>query len=444
MAFCKSKLSKYRLTLPDDYSTKEALLQLQSEKFWFTKIKRIAIQKQEEIRRRLGLINQKTSAYCSESRLRQFQWEKEQALEFMDGQWFCNADGEFIKMLDVYYANVSNPAVRRAELMVRVKGTEEYSQLQGHVGMFYTITAPSKCHSHYKSGLPNPNYKNYSVSDTHKYLCKNWELARSQLNREGIKVYGLRVVEPHHDGTPHWHLLLFMPPEHEQRVTEILRNYAFSEDANEPGAAEFRFKAEKIDPEKGSAQDYVAKYVCKNIDGEFLDTDKYGNDAKLAAQRITAWASLFKIRQFQFIGLPSVSLWRELRKVDGHIEDYELDQLRKSADSSDWLSYLLMMGGAGIPSRERPFALEYKKQIKSMFEHIEPELLSEHAYNSKPRAIVSSFARHPIADKGWMLFSSPVEQVDSPPAPRDGRTVYAAATGHRRFMTGPPVSGGLP
>ncbi|MCZ8528619.1 replication endonuclease [Alteromonas sp. PRIM-21] len=50
----------------------------------------------------------------------------------MQNKRFCSADDEYVSMLDVYNSNVSNPKVRRAELMVRIKGTEEYSQLQKH------------------------------------------------------------------------------------------------------------------------------------------------------------------------------------------------------------------------------------------------------------------------------------------------------------------------
>ena len=35
--------------------------------------------------------------------------------------------------------------------------------------------------------------------------------------------------------------------------------------SEEAGAKESRFKAEEIREEKGSAQDYIAKYICKNM-----------------------------------------------------------------------------------------------------------------------------------------------------------------------------------
>ncbi|WP_137166773.1 replication endonuclease [Salinimonas lutimaris] len=432
--FCRSKFSRYGFSISDDMSQTEALHLLRSEKFWFKKIKTLATQKMEEVRRQLDLINQAKSAYCSVDRLKQHQWEKEQAHAFMENKWFCSANGELISMLDAYNSNVSNPKIRRAELMVRVKGTEEFSKLQGDCGWFYTLTTPSKYHSHYKSGKPNPKHQKLSVKDASEYLNSQWRKARAQFDREEIKVYGLRVVEPHHDGTPHWHLMLFMPPEKVLRVTEILRHYAMEHEGNENGAKNSRFKAEQIKDEKGSAQDYIAKYICKNIDGEYLDTDKYGNDAKVAASRITAWASLFKIRQFQFFGLPSVSLWRQLRRIDGKIEDAGLDQLRLAADSSDWLAYIIMMGGNNKRKAERPFILEYEKQIKAMFEDIDPKLLSNYAYNNKPRTILSVTAKYLIADKGWTLISSPAELGDCPPAPRDGRAVEPGSAGHRRLQ----------
>ncbi len=255
------------------------------------------------------------------------------------------------------------------------------------------------------------------MKDANDYLNGQWQKARAQFDRENITVYGIRVVEPHHDGTPHWHLMLFMPPHQSARVTEILHQYALEQDTNERGAAKNRFKAEKITSDKGSAQAYIAKYICKNIDGEFLDTDTYGNDAKVSAIKITAWASLYNIRQFQFFGLPSVSLWRQLRKINHTIDDIELNKLRQAADASDWLAYLLMMGGTNIRKSERPFAIEYEKQLKELYEHVEPESLSKHAYNNVPKTILSVSARYPIENKQWLLLESPAELVDSPPFP---------------------------
>ena len=77
-------------------------------------------------------------------------------------------------------------------------------------------------------------------------------------------------LEPHHDGTPHWHLLLFVEPENKTKLLDIMKRYCFEEDADEKGAVDHRFEVVKINPNKGSATGYIAKYISKNIDGKDL------------------------------------------------------------------------------------------------------------------------------------------------------------------------------
>lgn len=141
----------------------------------------------------------------------------------------------------------------------------------------------------------------------------------SKLNRRGPRPYGFRVAEQHHYATPHWHVLLFMPPNDRKEIVSILREHFIAEDRAELGHnTGARFKAKRFDPKKGSATAYVAKYISKNIDVYALkgerDTET-GNPLKETAKFAMAWVSQHNIRQFQPFGLPPVTVWRELRRL---------------------------------------------------------------------------------------------------------------------------------
>lgn len=93
-------------------------------------------------------------------------------------------------------------------------------------------------------------------------------------------------------------MLVFTPPEHSAQVIDTFSAYALSESPEEPGAAEHRFVVERIDPAKGSAVGYVAKYVSKSIDGEGVGIDnETGEAGASSASRIVAWARLWGNRR---------------------------------------------------------------------------------------------------------------------------------------------------
>lgn len=303
---------------------------VQDEDWWRRKMRRKQAQRIEQISRELHQIVVTRSAYCSPIGKREWKRRQQLNLDMLEHTLMENEDGEQFTLADLSETSVANPMVRRTELMVRIAGFEEHSKEMGYEGWFYTITTPSKFHAAHKSGNRNDKFNGSSPRDAQSYLCKLWARFRSTASRiTNAKPYkwdffGFRVSEPHHDGTPHWHLLLFIDPEHVKEVTEELKAVSEEEDYQELIGLEndVRFKAEKIktgiNPNTGkeySAAGYIAKYIAKNIDGEHVDVDLYGNDAKASARDIVAWASRNGIRQFQQVGGPSVTAWRELRRL---------------------------------------------------------------------------------------------------------------------------------
>ncbi|MFI2832058.1 replication endonuclease [Klebsiella aerogenes] len=329
-----------------------AFARLQKEKWWLGKIRRIHDRWREHLMIATGYVSKVASPYCSEPCYREWIAQKKANFEFLEAMELEDqATGERSSLLDKVMGSTSNPKNARAELMVRMRGFEDMANEMGLVGMFYTLTAPSRYHStHVQSGRRNDKYQNASPCKTQKYLCKVWARVRAKWSREGIRTFGFRVAEPHHDGTPHWHLLLFLLPQDVEAATEFFREQALREDGDEPGAKEHRFTVKPIDEEFGSATGYIAKYISKNIDGYGMDGEldlESGQPVKEMAKRVRAWASRWNIRQFQQIGGAPVTTWRELRRLGNRelVLHPELEEARASADAPDWPGYTNAQGG---------------------------------------------------------------------------------------------------
>ena len=344
------------------------LLRMMAPEWWRARLKRRRDLMREHLAIAVGQVQKAASAYVSRSTLGEWVEQKKRNREFFKAFELENEDGDRVSMADKVNGSNANPAIRRCELMVRMRGFEDLAAEMGCVGEFYTITAPSKYHAVHSGGGFVSQWNGASPQQTQKYLCGVWAKARAAIARAGIHVFGFRVVEPHHDGTPHWHMLLFMLPQHVDQVRDILcyqARLAESEELQTAKALKARFHVEPIDPEKGSATGYIAKYISKNIDGYALDGEadgETGGNMKDMAKAVSAWASRWRIRQFQQIGGAPVTVWRELRRLRGQqLENPQMDAVLAAADiASDWAAYTQAQGGPLVSRADLVVRLAYE------------------------------------------------------------------------------------
>lgn len=354
--------------------------------WWRRKLRQIQAETVEQIHRDFRLVHAKASAYASDFTVKNRRYRNRQTAEMMKGLFVVpensNPFGDFETLASVVERSHTSGTQQVSEIMTCNRGFEEIADEMGHVKEFYTWSAPSRFHSVKKTGIPNDKYDGSTANECHKYFREIWVKARARFAKREIRLYGYRVVEPHHDGCPHWHLLLFMEKEHVHTVRKILRTLLTEDTPEEIPRSTTRFKPIRIRNSKGSSAGYILKYILKAITGSGLESINCSKAGQLdispadAAERATAWSKASRIRRFQKIGGPSITLWRELRMLGkgdkgkcevanamnttlDKVSEYVLEKVRRAADSGNWKEFCLAMGGVQVKRDMQPIRIHY-------------------------------------------------------------------------------------
>lgn len=330
--------------------------------WWRRQLRKAWTRQSEDALREIGVIRRGKQPYASDAAVEHRAARLERTKKWLESREVVNDAGERLDLATVQKSSVGNPALRRGEFMCRIRGFEELSESLGHTALFFTLTTPSKFHAQLSAGGMNPVWETdrARVREGQRWLCKMWSRARAKLGRMGALFYGVRVAEPHHDGTPHWHAVLFVRPGDVGAVQSVLQSFWLSEDGDEEGAARYRYNCKTIDRDKGSAVGYVAKYISKNIDAAGAIGDEISDETgtpvivrdgngevtnQSPVRRVAAWASVHGIRQFQQLGGPPVGLWRELRRLRDPVEPVLVESVRAVADKGQWRDFIEALGG---------------------------------------------------------------------------------------------------
>ena len=369
--------------------------------WWRRNLRVLQVQVIENLARDLRTVHKKASPYVSDFTVYNKRNRKEKTDEMLKDLFVVYDDqniwSDFESLKDISDKSHTSGTQQAAELMTRIRGFEELAKQYGHTAEFYTLTAPSRFHSVLASGHANKKYDGSNPQDAQAYFNDIWKKARALFAKQNIRPYGFRVVEPHHDGCPHWHMLLFMQKRESIKVRKILRKLCTQDSPSEFKTASTRFKAVYINPAKGSAAGYIAKYITKSIDGSSIKHAECPKAGKInkspieVAERVKAWASANNIRQFQQIGGPSVTVWREMRKLgqgatgqceianamkqefnEELLQSYAIEKVRQAADSSDWAAFCIAMGGIQVKREDQTCRIHY--QIPDIIDTITGEI----------------------------------------------------------------------
>lgn len=310
---------------PETGGKEGQILRLTDSSWWLRNLRISHAKAREAAAIDAGVVHKKSDVYCSDDTLERRGQQKIRNEKFMrEIEMKSIQSGQIMTLEEIAKLGMANQELRRGELMTRIDGMERLAIKENHRALFVTVTCPARMHAVLKNGQPNPKYDGTKPDEAQKWLVKEWAKIRAALHRRGVNIYGLRVAEPHHDGTPHWHLILFCESGNIEAIKAIFQHYILADADNLPEreAAErrkFGLEFVQINPLKGSAAGYVAKYVSKNIGGiPGEDSDEAVAQSETLGARVEAWAAVWRIRQFQQIGGHSVTVWRECRRVPEH------------------------------------------------------------------------------------------------------------------------------
>ena len=376
----EDECASYGIELPEFDALTDTIARLVDARWWRRQLRKRVKRAFEAGNIRLGYVNYRGEPYASNDAVLSRLAQNRRNAAALAATLVQNENGQQFSIAELAEKTTANKAIRRGELMLRINGFEQIARECGDQGIFITWTCPSRFHAMQHSGKANDKFDGSTPREANAYLGKMTSLCRSALARRGIGLYGFRIAEPHHDGCPHWHLLLFVRPTakyktaHLQdvagRAIRIMKRYAWRVDRGEPGAFARRLDVKRIDWAKGSAAGYIAKYVAKNIDGVAEHKTKEGyvvtadteGDVELTpSARVESWAACWGIRQFQQWGGAPVTVWRELRRIEESMVNEAPPAMRRAWDAVQkidgekracWAEYLRAQGGALVPRKE--------------------------------------------------------------------------------------------
>ncbi|MBB3001462.1 hypothetical protein FHX57_003819 [Paraburkholderia tropica] len=376
------------INLPKFEKASDVVVRVRCELWWRRQLRRLHIRSLEHSNIRLHYVHYQSDPYASDDAVRRRLAQNRRNAATLAAVTLENEEGQRYTLEQLAALGMANKALRRGEMMTRLRGCEVLADAAGFAGVMFTLTCPSRFHAVRQLGgrikwIPNKKHDaNLTPRDAQRYLRGVWARIRAQLRREGVTFFGMRVAEPHHDSTPHWHGLVFS--NNVERFCSIMRAHGMKDSATERGAHERRVRFERIDRAKGSAVGYIAKYIAKNIDGAHVgehktsegfvvQADLLNDDEITPSQRVEAWAATWGIRQFQQFGGAPVGVWRELRRVKA--EDLPTEEespairaawaacQKTETHRADWAEYARAMGGIAGEAR-----MIYVKRVAEMRE----------------------------------------------------------------------------
>ncbi|WP_428739950.1 replication endonuclease [Sulfurimonas sp.] len=226
-----------------------------------------------------------------------------------------NHTGQMISLQDCIISANHNPKQYYGEIQNRIDTLTREADNANLIPVFLTLTLPSEFHpmkedKKTKQLVKNQKFNGTTPKEAVKVLTKMWgKLRHDRSLKELSKTQRMyyRVNEPHKDGTPHTHILLFIPNDKIQKVETAFNRL-------------FNPKTNKFVKDIESAKNYIMKYINKTL-------PKSKDELTLEDEYLNAW--YIKNRVNRFCSSRSTAPMYLYRLLHHRYSLYALTQVRK-------------------------------------------------------------------------------------------------------------------
>jgi hypothetical protein len=285
---------------------------------------------------------------------------------------------------------------RRSLWYALILGMRQIAHRDGMIAFFGSVTLPTQWHLHPQFG--DSGDPRNSPDAGAREIARRWHSAlamfRRRCNRRDGRVIGIRVAEPHSDGTVHLHFVCWITPNRfGDFCTCIGRHFPATTDDEkenqrsgnfERGPAVVIKKWNPRDAAEGNADaaSYALTYVWSVLADRDATVDSDSQEAlpgreaesrntkDYDAERVAAWARHIRIRRISLIGLArgTVTRWQAIHRLmrgedrTGRlIEEPRARIIARAMRKRQWGTALRLIGGLSKPNTPRLAALREER-----------------------------------------------------------------------------------
>jgi len=245
---------------------------------------------------------------------------------------------------------VKGPEERFAKLYAFVAAMDALALKSKLNAAMLTITLEPEWHASPSKGVQSWNGE--SPKAAHESFCDRWQAVLRDLHRNGIRLSGLRVVEPHGDACPHYHTWVLYRPEHEKKILATIMNYfklklkirssskgnssndLIYESKEDLLCNRFRSRRQgeegaqvdfaRINRDEGNGVSYVMVYItktlqggsCASLDNPFEKPSEGKTSTTKGMERVDAFRAVWGINQGQLFGVAKcLTVWDQFRRM---------------------------------------------------------------------------------------------------------------------------------